>query len=1015
MQIKHLAGVLALTAVAVSAHAQQGGRKPYVIELLDAPAASYTGGVSGLAATRPAPGQRLNVNASTVQAYTAYLASKQASVMSQVPAAQITYRYKHTLNGFAAWLTDAELVKLASNPGVRAITADTPMPLDTNYTPSFLGIKQPGGAWSMLDANGKAIKGEDVIIAHVDGGIWPENPSVSDKVDANGKPIASHLAGTVVYNALPPGRYTGICQAGLGFNASHCNNKLVGARYYNTTWKLAESLAVVTTWPGEYLDSPRDAGGHGTHTLTTAGGNENVDVVVSGTTVPGISGVAPRARIAAYKSCFVPLAAGGAPGQGSCFPSDSVAAIDQAVADGADVINFSVGGSQTNVRDAVQTSFANASFAGVFVSASAGNSGPGNTVAHSSPWLTTVGNSTHDRFTAATVTLGNGYQASGPSFQTAGLSSKPLIWSRDAGFDGVPVSNNQALCFGAADGLTALLDPVKVSGKILVCERGGNVLVNKASNAKTAGAVGMILQNTPSSNNSTLNIAFVLPTVHLSNAHYAAVTGYAATAGATASFGGAVQQAGVPAPVMADTSSRGPSLADLNILKPDITAPGTDIIAAYTNSSVTLAERAQIIAGTLIPGPGADMISGTSMAAPHVAGTAALLKQANPTWSPYAIKSAIMTSAQQTVKLANGAVDTNRWGFGAGHLNPNGALATKVVYDQAIGDHIGYYFGSVLGRNLNLASLTHPNVVGIGTLTRTLTNKSGSPVTFNGSATLPGFNVTLTPSTLTIPAGGSASYTVTMARTSAAIEAWVFGSVTWSSGGATPDVRSPLTAKPSELVAVATLTDTRAAGSKVFTVGTGYDGSLLLAPTGLLPAVINSGVVTTNNEVCYTFAVPAGAKRLRVQLFNADTEGGAASDLDLTVRRGATVVGTSGSSTSDELVQLTNPTAAANYSACVEGFAPVNGSASYKLHTWVLGPANPGTLKAFGPSKVYTGGTASVAASWNVPTGTRYLGVIDYRSVAAGPIIGSSTVFIDAASTAAAAASAEILRYKPVN
>ena len=271
---------------------------------------------------------------------------------------------------------------------------------------------------------------------------------MSDKVDASGKPVASHLAGTVVYEPLPVGRYKGICQSGQGFNSSHCNNKLIGARYFNTTWKLAVSLGLTTTWPGEYLDSPRDANGHGTHTLTTSGGNENVDVVVSGSTITGISGIAPRARIAAYKSCYTPLAAGGAPGQGSCFASDSVAAIDQAVADGVDVLNFSVGGSSTSVRDAVQTAFANASFAGVFVSASAGNSGPGNTVAHSSPWLTTVGNSTHDRFTVATVTLGDGYQATGPSFQTGGLPGKPMIWSRNAGFDGVPVTTNQAQCLG---------------------------------------------------------------------------------------------------------------------------------------------------------------------------------------------------------------------------------------------------------------------------------------------------------------------------------------------------------------------------------------------------------------------------------------------------------------------------------------------------------------------------------------------------------------------------------------
>ena len=135
---------------------------------------------------------------------------------------------------------------------------------------------------------------------------------------------------------------------------------------------------------------------------------------------------------------------------------------------------------------------------------------------------------------------------------------------------------------------------------------------------------------------------------------------------------------------MASTSSRGPNQADLDVLKPDITAPGTDIIAAYTNTSIGAAERAQIIAGTLIPGPGADMISGTSMSSPHVAGSAALLRQAHPDWSPFAIKSALMTSAVQSVKLANGATDADRWGFGSGHLNPSGALATTLVYDVAI-------------------------------------------------------------------------------------------------------------------------------------------------------------------------------------------------------------------------------------------------------------------------------------------------------------------------------------------
>ena len=698
---------LGLVALAATAGAQAGQRKPYVIELADAPVAAYNGSITGLKATRPAAGTRLNVDASAVQAYTAFLQTKQAQAAALVPNAQITYRYKNVVNGFAAWLTDDEFAKLAASPGVRAITVDSARKVDTNYTPKFLGINGPGGAWSQVDAGGKAIKGENVILGHVDGGVWPEDPSVSDKVDAKGKPISSHLSGTVVYAPLPAGRYRGTCQTGEGFNPSMCNNKLIGAQYFNTTFKLAQSLGIVVINPLEYLDSPRDQNGHGTHTLTTAGGNENVDVVVSGTPISNISGIAPRARLAAYKACWNNAANTG----GSCFQSDTVAAIDKAVADGVDVINFSISGSQTSVRDVVETAFANAALSGVFVSASAGNSGPANTVAHSSPWIITVGNSTHDRYTEATVTLGTGGTAQGASFQTQGVSAKPLIWSRDAGFGAAAEQgSNQALCLGAADGVAALLDPAKVAGKIIVCDRGGNVLVNKVANAQAAGAVGVIIQNTPVSANTTPLITGVLPTVHLPVSAFAAVTAEARKAGGTAAFGGSFQVTGVVAPVMASSSSRGPNMADPDVLKPDITAPGTDIIAAFANQSITPAQREQIIAGTLIPEPAADMISGTSMSSPHVAGTAALLIQANPTWSPFAIKSALMTSALQSVKLANGTPDLNRWGFGAGHLNPNGALATKVVYDSDYYEYINYYNGAISGRALNLPSLTYANV-----------------------------------------------------------------------------------------------------------------------------------------------------------------------------------------------------------------------------------------------------------------------------------------------------------------
>jgi subtilisin family serine protease len=1004
MRLHALALGLCLTAAAFATLAQDT-RRGYIIQLADAPAATYGGGVPGLAATRPAPGRRLNVNASDVQAYIAYLDNKAAAMAaSAVPGAPVYARYAVAFNGFAARLTDAEARKLASTPGVAAITVDEPRQLDTATTPTFLGLTNPvSGIWNRTDAQGRVIKGEDVIIGHIDGGVWPENPSFSDKVDANGKPVPYYAAGTQVYGA-PPAKWTGICQPGLGFTAAMCNNKLIGARFYNAGWKANRTAAQL--WAFEYLDSPRDADGHGSHTLSTSGGNENVDGNVGGAAlVSGISGMAPRARVASYKVCYNGNNGPGVAPSG-CFNSDSVAAINQAVADGVDVINYSISGSQTSFVDPVETAFRNAAFAGVFVAASAGNgnSFPGNapTVAHNSPWIMTVGNSTHDRFLISTLTLGDGQTFTGAAgISGAAIPNAPVILSSDAALPGANATAAN-LCFSTSwNGGVAVLDPAKVAGKIVVCDRGTNDRVDKSRAVREAGGVGLIHVNT--SPGTLNNDSHSIPAVHLQNTSRAAVRAYAALPGATAASTSAVRDPNVIAPVMSNSSSRGPNQADADMLKPDITAPGTDIIAAYANRGLTLAQRDEIAAGNFAAAtPYYDIISGTSMSSPHIAGMAALLRQANPSWTPYAIKSALMTSATQTVKLAGGAADPSPFGYGAGHANPNAALDTTVVYDTTNADHSAYVGNTIAGgrANLNVASMTRANSVGAHTFTRTLTNRGTVTQTFTAAASLAGANVVVTPATLTLAPGESKSFTVTVTNVSAPVNTYLFGNVTWTRSDGANTLRSPLTMRFQVFQGLAVVEDTRAVGTKVWTVATGFNGPLVASARGLAPAVRTPASVTGGGaptEQCAAdIEVPAGARRLRAQTFNSETEGGAATDIDLYLYRivngSRTQVGASESGTTNELIQVINP-AAGTYRACVVGFAP-NVPRSTVINTFVLGPTGT-TLRAFGASNVVAGGVASVGAAWNVPAGNRYYGIVEMSTPAITGIIGTTEVFIN--------------------
>jgi hypothetical protein len=448
----------------------------YIVSMIGAPVVAYDGGIPGLPATRPAKGQKINPNDPKVVRYAAHLESRQDDVLARAGGGKKLYSYRYTFNGFAAEISDVQAAELMADPAVAFVSKDEARTLDTSSTPAFLGLTDPGGLWEQLGGVGSA--GENVIIGIVDGGIWPEHPSFSDRTGVNGN---GSQGGKLSYRQIPG--WHGRCVPGEEFNASHCNQKLIGAQYYNAGW--GGNAGIDAQLPWEY-NSPRDFGGHGTHTASTAGGNANVAATGPASVFGSISGIAPRARIAAYKVCWETGAGG------SCFTSDSVAAIDQAVVDGVDVINFSISGSRTNFRDPVEIAFLFAADAGVFVAASAGNSGPASsTVAHPGPWLTTVAAGTHNRNGVGSVTLGNGATYSGASVATA-VGPTPLIDSINAGISGANATEVE-LCYPGT------LDPAVVTGQIVICKRGVIARVDKSLAVQQAGGVGMIMYNDPDS------------------------------------------------------------------------------------------------------------------------------------------------------------------------------------------------------------------------------------------------------------------------------------------------------------------------------------------------------------------------------------------------------------------------------------------------------------------------------------------------------------------------------------
>ncbi|XP_047337614.1 subtilisin-like protease [Impatiens glandulifera] len=591
--------------------------------------------------------------------------------------------------------------------------------------------------------------GKGVIIGVLDTGITPNHPSFND----DGM-------------SPPPTKWKGKCE----LNGTACNNKLIGARNF---------LSGTT-------GQPLDDEGHGTHTASTAAGNFVSDANVFGQAIGTAVGMAPMAHLAIYRVCGF-----------GCPDSDILAAMDAAIEDGVDVMSLSIGGeSLPFYSDVIAIGAYAAMSKGIFVSCAAANSGPSSfTLSNEAPWILTVGASTIDRTIKAMAVLGDGEEFDGQSaFQpnTFNSTQLPLVYA------GVKHPSS----FFCASGS---LNDTDVKGKIVLCQRGGGVSrIGKGETVRDAGGIAMILANDEISAYSISADTHVLPATAVSYVAGQKILEYInSTRNPTATivFKGTII-GDKTAPAVTSFSSRGPSLASPGILKPDIIGPGSNILAAW-NVPFDNNSRSDFKSNF-------NIISGTSMATPHLSGIAALLKSAHPDWSPAAIKSAMMTTANLvnlggTPILDEKLLPADIFAIGAGHINPLKAVDPGLIYDLTADDYIPYLCGlnyteqeikatttqsvncSIVG-SISEAELNYPTfAVKLGNsskrYTRTVTNVGPANSTYEVGFEITGVSIWVGPGILRFSeTGQKLTYSVIFQNeVTPSNSSFVEGSIVWNS------------------------------------------------------------------------------------------------------------------------------------------------------------------------------------------------------------------------------------------
>jgi subtilisin family serine protease len=989
-----------LSGTATSGHDTKVTRSNYdsYIVLMDLePTIAYEGTIPGYEATKPARHTKINSKSAKVKKYKKKLRKEHDKLLDTYGLQSYkVHDYSIAINGFSVHMTYQQAQAMALNKKVINVIPDRLHQKQTDNSPTFLSLNGKKGPWA------KGVTGEGVIIGVIDSGIWPEHPSFAD--DGSYPDLGITLDDSGYAN----------CDFG---NTAHrpddaafdCNNKLLGARQILPTYRFfigAESF--------EY-DSARDEDGHGTHTTSTAGGNAEVTSEILGRDLGLVTGVAPRARIIAYKAL----------GDLGGFSSDLAAAIDQAVSDGVDVINYSIGSGSFAIG-ADDTAFLFAEDAGVFVATSNGNNGPGAATTGSPasvPWVTSVGASTHDRTYQGSATSADGdWEFFGASI-TGGTGALSLVDAADAG---------DSLCNPGA------LDPGVVSGNIVLCLRGDIARIDKSLAVSLAGGAGMILYNANDGQSQVTDTHHV-PSVHLNNTDGQVIKAYiGAVSDPIAQINGG-EFTEIDAPWMAGFSSRGPNLLSGDIIKPDITAPGVNILAGDSPDN-----RGELF----------QMISGTSMSSPHVAGIFALIKQMHPDWTPAMAKSALMTTSHQDVMKEDGLTPADSFDMGAGHVVPGGDPKKKgslfnpgLVYNAGLFEYAGFTCGAELDifsagtcdflagfgvpmdpSNLNLPSIGIAQLAGSETVYRTVTRlptKSMKAKKYYVNVEAPpGYEVSVSPDVLKLGGGESATYAVTVSSVSGPIGVWEHGSLGWSTKkdkkskkgkkgkkdkkskksnkGKDDLVYSPIAVKGALIGVPELIRGVGEDGSASFDVSFGYTGNYATAAHGLMPAVVTMDAVFQDPDQTFDptdgfsnghSIMVSGAAVLRVAIPPEATHPSADLDIFLENPLGEIVAASTNGGT-DEEIEITFPMDG-EWVLWVHGWSAPLEPTAYDLYSWVISATPGGNLIIDAAPNVASIGTSEVVdVSWSGATaGGWHYGIVSH-SDGGGPI-GLTRVEVD--------------------